>query len=147
MASWPRVEAMPFAAATLESLRPHHRIALATNAGDSEKSEIVRALRRAGLSCFFDEVYCRRSMGAAKPEPVFFDAVVSDLSLPRHRIIMVGDDFETDVLGANRSGLFAVWLNPRGGPGASGERHAVVRCLSELPALLAGLLPHTEAAP
>ena len=60
MASWPEVRALPGAGEVLSALRPHWRLALATNAADSSEAEIRDALERVDLSPLIDKVYCFR---------------------------------------------------------------------------------------
>ena len=113
MFNWPRVEAMPNVAETLAELHPRSTLALATNAADSEEADIWKALDRANISPFIDYAYCFRKIGETKPSRGFFDYILKDLNLDRSCVIMVGDDFEKDIRGANRCGIRAVWFNHR----------------------------------
>lgn len=135
MALWPRVEALPFVRETLETLHSDWLLGLATNAADSDGPQIVEALRRVELDRSIDEIFCARRIGAHKPSAVYFDAVVSALGLPRNQIVMVGDDYEKDVLGARRAGLHALWFS-EGGQSREEEAEDWVlrdfRCLPEL---------------
>jgi HAD superfamily hydrolase (TIGR01458 family) len=40
-----------------------------------------------------------------KPSPAFFEAAVDDLGLDKKEVIMIGDDIETDVGGAQKAGI------------------------------------------
>ncbi len=74
-------------------------------------------------------------VGVAKPAPAIFEHAVARLDLAPHEVLHVGDDLETDVAGALRAGLAAVWINrdtPKGGQ----QPVPVVRTLAELPDLL-----------
>lgn len=111
MSEWPHVEAVAHARETLEVLRSRGwRLALATNAADSDEAEIRAALARVGLDGLMDRVYCSREVGDSKPSPGFFAFIVNDLGLQSSEIVMVGDNYEVDVVGANRAGIRAVWL-------------------------------------
>jgi FMN phosphatase YigB (HAD superfamily) len=110
MCTWPRVEALPYAPEALAQLHPRWILALATNAVDSDEKDIAQALQRADLARFIDHIYCYRSIGHKKPTPQYFDHVLSDLRLDRDQIVMVGDDFASDIAGANQSGIRAIWL-------------------------------------
>ena len=134
MADWPRVAAVPGAAEALEALHGHYRLCVATNADDSTADDVMAALGRVGLARFIDRVFSSRDLGARKPDPAFYAAVLEALradeaeaaavgptetahEAPRLRagqVVMVGDDFENDVAGAAAAGLRAVWLNPTG---------------------------------
>ena len=49
------------------------------------------------------DTQCERVFG--KPSPVFFDMVLQDMGVQPGEVIMVGDDIESDVLGAQAQGL------------------------------------------
>lgn len=112
MAAWPRVEAMPHAVDVLTELHKEFLLGVATNAADSDEAEIRAALARVGLDPLLDRIYCHRSLGHKKPSQEYFEAVLADLGLEPDRVVMVGDDFAADVVGANRSGIRAIWYNP-----------------------------------
>ena len=103
MADWSHVEALTNVKEVLVELRTQWTLALATNTIDSDETAIWKALDRVGLSSLLDKVYCFQSIGHSKPSPGFFDYIVKDLLIDRRRIVMVGDGFEKDVLGANQS--------------------------------------------
>jgi HAD superfamily hydrolase (TIGR01662 family) len=148
MASWPRVEAMPGAEAALRALQPGYRLALATNAAESGSGLVRQALARVGLEQYFGLVLTARDLGARKPEPAFYAALVAALELQPAQVAIVGDDYEADIEGAKRAGLWTLWLEgepaplPAGGqprPQARPCAEARLRSLAELPAALAAL--------
>jgi len=64
MVEWPRVEATAGIDAALSSLHAHHRIFIATNAGQSNAIQVNQALQRVGLDSYFE-----RSSLSTKPMP------------------------------------------------------------------------------
>ena len=133
MNDWPRVEAIEGAAEVLEELRQRGwTIALATNAVDSEEEAIRSALTRAGLDQLFDRIFCFRRIGRKKSEPEYFETVLAELEIEPHRAVMVGDDFEGDVLAANRCGIRAVWYDGSAREARSGRMYRTIRRFSEL---------------
>lgn len=147
MAHWPRVEAVAGAAEALRALRPRHRLALATNATESDSALVRAALARVGLDGFFadGDLFVSSELGVEKPDPRFYAAVLDRLSLPAQAVVMVGDNYENDVRGAHAAGLRTVWLAEQGSrpPGASSTSGAVhdarVSSLSGLPDALIAL--------
>jgi putative hydrolase of the HAD superfamily len=133
MVDWPEVEAIPHARDVLIDLRDKWVIAMATNAADSDEAAIRAALARVDLDEQIDRVYCSKAIGHKKPSAEFFEAVLRDLGMGRSAVFMVGDDFEADVAGANRSGLRAVWLCPGSGEIRETAMHRTIRNLRELP--------------
>jgi len=100
MYAWPRVATLPHAEEVLTGLHADWLLAVATNASDSEEGEIWMALERVRLNQLMDKVYCYRAIGHKKPHPAFFKHILRDLKLSRDSILMVGDDLEVDIIGA-----------------------------------------------
>lgn len=136
MASWPQVVSMPHAEQVLSELRGRSMLAVATNAADSEESEIRTALDRVGLDKLLDKVYCYRKIGHKKPSKEFFGYIMSDLGVEPSQVIMVGDDFEADVAGANKCGIRAIWYNPRTAERHESAMHQTIHDLRSLPQVL-----------
>jgi len=136
MKDWPSVEAMPGALETLTALHATWTLATATNADISTEDDIWAALRRVGLDQVMDKIYCPKNVGYRKPSPKFFQHILSDLRLNPDQVLMVGDSFEIDVLGANRSGIDAIWFNWKTTEIRENERHRTIHELRELPELL-----------
>lgn len=137
MADWPRVEAVPNIQEVLLELRPHWTLALATNSVDSDETAICKALDRGGLRSLLDKVYCFRSIGHSKPSPAFFNHIVEDLRMDGRHIVMVGDGFEKDVLGANGAGIRSIWYNESSDEIRSGKMYKTIRDFRSLPETLA----------
>ena len=136
MAKWPRVEAMPRAKNTLATLWPTWVIGLGTNAADSSATDIREALAMVGLGVWVDRVYCRANTGHSKPSPEFFAHILTDLHLDASRVVMVGDTYEADILGARRVGMRAVWFNQRSTKTRSGRAIGTIHDLGDLERLL-----------
>jgi HAD superfamily hydrolase (TIGR01509 family) len=117
MAFWPRVELMPHAREVLVDLKADGwSIALATNARDSSEDLIRQALQRGAISHLVDRIYCFANVGAAKPDIRFFEHVLHDLGESAGTVVMVGDDYDSDVRGALDAGLRAVWVSESAEP-------------------------------
>lgn len=73
--------------------------------------------RRTGLDQVVPHLLVSAELGAAKPDPAFFDRALERLGVAdRSAAVMVGDGLETDILGGSRAGLDTVWYNPGGLP-------------------------------
>jgi len=136
MFAWPRVEAVDGIRETLTKLRPDWTIVLATNAADSEEREIWSALARAGLDELIDRVFCFRGVRHRKSAPAYFQHVLADLGIDPNDAVMVGDDFEADVVSANRSGIRAIWFHENAAERTTGALHRTIYDLHELPEAL-----------
>ncbi|HEY9085333.1 MAG TPA: HAD family hydrolase [Candidatus Tyrphobacter sp.] len=70
--------------------------------------------RKAERVGFAGPVLASADVGAAKPDPLAFEALVETFGLPRDCIWYVGDNPRADVVGAKAAGLRAVWYNAEG---------------------------------
>ncbi|MGA3057508.1 MAG: HAD family hydrolase [Candidatus Limnocylindrales bacterium] len=137
MATWPRIEVCAHAVEALSALRSMGwLLGVATNAVDSAENDVWAALRRGGLDGLLDRVYCFSNVGFRKPSRDFFEFILRDLGLPRSRIVMVGDDFDGDVVGANAAGIRAVWVAGEREARRAGEMHRTIADLGDLPLAL-----------
>jgi putative hydrolase of the HAD superfamily len=92
-------------------------------------------LEETGLAELVDGAVASAELGAAKPDPAIFARGLELAGAAAADAWHVGDSPEADVAGARAAGLRPV-LVARGGEPAGGDGAAVVRSLSELPALL-----------
>jgi HAD superfamily hydrolase (TIGR01662 family) len=112
MAYWPQVEAIPGTRETLEALSKDYRIALASNAIESTEALARQALGRAGLGGFFERVFTARQLGLQKPDPAYYQKILTEMNALPEQVLMVGDSYLNDVAAAKRAGLRAAWYNP-----------------------------------
>ena len=73
-----------------------------------------RDLEELRIAEFFDVALTTADVGLRKPRPEPFLQVAAALDVAPAETVMVGDMLETDVLGAKRAGMVAVWLNRDG---------------------------------
>lgn len=136
MFTWPRVEVLPDACEITARLHTSWIVGLATKAAVSEESDIRMALERVGLNSYLDKIYCFRKIGHKKPSPDFFKYILEDLGMTSGQVIMVGDNFQTDVLGANNNGIRAVWFNEKSKEVKKGQMYRTIHDLKSLPEIL-----------
>lgn len=96
------VSAFPEASNVLRSLRRMQvKLGVLTNSGRRAASKI---LERSSLSDYFDFVLTRDDVVAMKPSPDGVNLAVSKFSLPKERVVYVGDSL-LDILAAKAAGL------------------------------------------
>ncbi len=105
-----------------------HRLAIASNF-DRRLRAIVEAdaVLRKCERCFISS-----EVGYSKPDGRFFEFAAAQLVLTPSEILLVGDDWTNDILGARAAGWQAVWLDRK----AAGGIEAGIRNLAELLPLL-----------
>ena len=70
-----------------------------------------KKLRACGLHDFFDTVILSEDAGANKPSKQFFDYAFRQTGAQRETTLMIGDNFQTDILGAKHAGLDTAYFN------------------------------------
>lgn len=140
MADWPEVAAEDGIRQALEELHGRYPMAVATNATESGAPQVWQALKRAGLDEYFRAVFTSQELGGArKPAVGFFHQLESVLVRSPHQLVMIGDDYRGDMLGAKEAGWRAIWYNPRhqAAAGLLPLHDGEVQDLRTLPAALA----------
>ena len=93
----------------LDSLRGRARLGIITN-GFGELQQI--RLERTGLSERFELLVISELVGAAKPHPDIFLHALERMGNPSpDRVLMVGDNPDTDILGGIQAGFDTCWIN------------------------------------
>ncbi len=135
MADWPEVAEVDGVVEALEGLLGRHTMAVATNAGNSNAGQVWKALRRAGLGEYFKVVFTARETGFRKPSVGFFRQIEKVLGGTPQQMVMVGDQYAVDVLGAKTAGWKAIWYNPTRlpAPGALPLHDGEVADMRDLP--------------
>lgn len=91
---------------TLDRLRRQHSVGMITN-GNTDPA-------RHGLDGLLDFTLFADRCGVAKPDPEIFHMMPDSQDCLPEQAVHVGDSLANDVAGAQRAGLFAVWLNREG---------------------------------
>jgi putative hydrolase of the HAD superfamily len=88
-----------------------YRLAILSN-GDSGQQR--RKLSRTGVAPRFTSIVISGDLGVSKPHPDIFRQSLRELDVSAREAVYVGDDLESDALGAKKARMHAVWL-ARGG--------------------------------
>ena len=97
------------AADLLNALKGKVKMGIITNGFTSLQQ--VR-LERTGFLHHFDVLVISEQVGHAKPHPAIFDYALEQMGNPvRERVLMVGDNPASDILGGMNSGMATCWLN------------------------------------
>ena len=125
--------AFPEVHRAVKVLRGRFPLALVANA---DHGFLIDCLKNNGFE--FDVVVDSQGMHCYKPDSRIFDEACSRLSVEPATCVMVGDTPGTDISGARRVGMPAVWINRVGmtWPSGMAAPDAVITNLSELLVLL-----------
>lgn len=124
---------------TLQKLEADgYRMGLISNAGDDQ--DVQQLARRFGIDRYFDFILTSAACSYRKPHRRIFELALSNWYFLPSEAVMVGDNLEADVRGAQSVGLFAIWLRRRAGERTqdqlSIQPDATLASLSEVPAFL-----------
>ncbi|MBR4388161.1 MAG: YjjG family noncanonical pyrimidine nucleotidase [Prevotella sp.] len=70
-----------------------------------------KKLAACGLTDYFDTIILSEDAGANKPSPEFYDYAFRQSGARRDTTLMIGDNLQTDILGALSSGIDALLFN------------------------------------
>ena len=102
----------PYAKECLEYLRPHYKLYILSN-GFSELQ--TRKMQSAGIYSYFDGIVLSEDIQVNKPQRALFDYALSISGTRANETLMIGDDFEVDIIGAHNAGWDQLFYNYRGG--------------------------------
>jgi 2-haloacid dehalogenase len=69
----------------------------------------------------FSEIVISEEVGLAKPDPAIFDLAFDRIGRPpKDRVLMIGDNLGSDILGGVNFGIDTCWVNPEETPNGHG---------------------------
>ncbi len=124
---------------TLQKLEADgYRMGLISNAGDD--GDVQQLARRFDIARYFDFILTSAACSYRKPHPRIFELALSNWYFLPSEAVMVGDNLDADIRGAQSAGLYAIWLTRRAGKRTEEELpiqpDASLSALWELPAFL-----------
>lgn len=97
---------------TLKSLGERLKLAVICNTGATPGLYLRQILKKDRLFDYFNYLVFSDEVVCAKPDPGIFNLTVKKLGCQPEKAIHIGDDPITDVIGAKKAGMKAVWLAP-----------------------------------
>ena len=128
---------LPGAKELMEGLAGKANLGIITN-GFTELQAI--RLERTGMTDYFEHVVISEEVGVAKPNHGIFSHALEKMGNPcKSKVLMVGDNLHSDILGGINFGIETCWLNVSGDNGQSDiEPHYTVQSLGQLKSILIG---------
>jgi putative hydrolase of the HAD superfamily len=71
----------------------------------------LKKLEVSGLQKYFKKVYISEDIKAPKPSQKIFEYAIKSSNATKEKSLMIGDDFQTDIIGALKFGINAAWLD------------------------------------
>lgn len=92
----------------LDYLQPRYRLHLCSN-GFHEVQ--YKKLDASDTRRYFDTIILSEDAGVNKPNPAFYDYALRVSQAPRETTLMIGDNLNTDIMGALNSGIDQLYFN------------------------------------
>lgn len=80
----------------------------ATNGTDLPRKE---KLLNSPIAVYIDSYYSAEILGTSKPNSSFFETIISNYNIPKQKVLVIGDSLNTDILGAQKTGVRSCWFN------------------------------------
>jgi HAD superfamily hydrolase (TIGR01549 family) len=97
------------AAALLDAVKARARVAIVSNNLLEEQQD---KLRHCALDSYIDVLVVSEEAGVSKPEPRIFEIALERLGCTKDEVVMVGDSWPADIVGAIAAGIRPIWFNP-----------------------------------
>lgn len=95
----------------LEFLKPNYKLHIITNGFEEVQS---KKLINSKIDSYFKTVTNSERVGVKKPNPKIFHYALDLANTLPEKSVMIGDNFEADIQGANAVGMNTVFFNPCG---------------------------------
>lgn len=92
----------------LKHLYPNYKLHIITNGFNDVQ---FKKIENSGLSNYFDKIVTSEDAGVKKPNPIIFKYALDTVNASAKESIMIGDNWETDVMGALNNGIDAIYFN------------------------------------
>ena len=101
---------MPGAMEILEYLRPKYNMYILSNGFKELQS---RKMRTAGIDGYFDALILSEDIGINKPNRELYEYALEKTGSILSESLMIGDMFDTDIVGAANIGMEQMYYNPK----------------------------------
>lgn len=113
----------PHAIETLDYLHGRYNLHLISN---GFKEACQSKLKHSNLNAYFKTVVISELFGVNKPDPRIFEHALNNSSATKELSVMIGDNLDADVRGAQNAGLEAIFFNAIGAEKPNDVHHMIV---------------------
>ena len=116
----------------------NYKLGLVSNAGDHR--DVLQLVEKFNLDPYFEFILTSAGCGYRKPHHKIFQLALEGVGARGEEVVMVGDTLDADILGANRMGIYSIWITRRTNFPPNDtlpiQPRAIIKSLGELPSLL-----------
>ena len=117
----------------LEYLKPNYKMHILSN-GFREVQ--FKKIENSGLRPYFDKIILSEDAGINKPHADIFTYTLKNTNSRRDQTLMIGDNWDADIVGARNSRIDQLWFNPSGNEAVGFKPTFEVRRLEEIKGIL-----------
>lgn len=103
--------AVPGSKELLERLKGKVKLGIVSNNYGAEQEAKINSC---GFNGYFDAVVTSVEVGVTKPSPEIFFMALNKLGCTPEEAVMIGDSWDSDIVGAGNAGIKAIWFNRYG---------------------------------
>ncbi len=92
----------------LEYLSPKYQLHIITNGFEEVQT---KKMKSSDILYYFDKIITSESVGVKKPNPKIFEHALNLTEANVDQSLMIGDNFEADILGAQQVGMQTIFFN------------------------------------
>lgn len=92
----------------LDYLQPNYKMHIITNGFNEVQSQ---KMDKSNLSKYFEKIITSEDAGVKKPNPIIFEYALNQAKATSNESIMIGDNWEADIMGAKNVGLDVIFCN------------------------------------
>lgn len=136
MVDWPRVEVIDGIDKSLPVISSHFITCLASSAVDSDAELMGLALERVGIRGYFTHLFTSKELGYKKPDSKFFLEITSRIGVNPSECIMIGNDYEKDIIPAKMVGMKTIFYTEVGIAGPKQLADIIIHSMDEIIGIL-----------
>lgn len=118
----------------LDALKGEYELLLLTNGSPALQN--IKLELTPELVDYFKHIVISGDFGKGKPDQSIFEHALELIGSDKNEVLMVGDNLNTDILGANQTGIPSVWINRKNSKPNEVKATYEIRNLMELIPLL-----------
>ncbi len=99
----------PYTHESLTHLSQYYNLHIITN---GFKTVQENKIKNCNLNQYFKHIFTSESIGSTKPNRSFFNSVLQESNAKVQNSLVIGDDFDIDIIGAYNVGIDSIWFNP-----------------------------------
>lgn len=140
MFCWEHVELIPYVEEALKILSKQYLMVIATNAGQSDTSAMIKAMKRVEVDKYFNYFFSSKDLGFEKPDPNFFLTIANTIKYDVNECVMIGNLYEKDIVGAKDAGMKTILFDEKNLNKLNPKADYVIISMKDLPKVIENII-------